>query len=160
MARHSASDAGPRILPLIGSRPGSLRDVVESLVIRAAAAHAEVRVTLDAAAGNDYEADAAAVRGLLEPLVAAAFHRASGPLAETDGPALREVDVAVVATADALEVEVADSGADRSPTEGVPPAVRDLAARCGAQVSATSCAAGGLAVTVRFPRREARRQAA
>jgi hypothetical protein len=159
-AHRSTIDAEPRILPLTAVRPNSVRAIVDPLVGRQLAAHAAVRVSLDGGEGHEIDADPAVVRDLLEPLVATAFANAAGPAAETDGPALREVDVAVVATADGLEVEIADSGPDQPFGARVPPHVRDAAARCGAEVTVSACAAGGTAVTVRFPRRGARRQAA
>ncbi|MBU6310165.1 MAG: hypothetical protein KJS77_10510 [Planctomycetes bacterium] len=159
-AHRSTIDAEPRILPLIAVRPNSVRAIIEPLVGRQSAAHAAVRVSLDGGEGHEIDVDPAAVRDLLEPLVAAAFANAAGPAAETDGPPLHEVDVAVVATADGLEVEIADSGPDQPVAIRVPSHLRDVAARCGAEVTVATCAAGGTAVTVRFPRRGARRQAA
>jgi len=156
----STIDAEPRILPLTAVRPNSVRAIVDPLLGRQSAAHAEVRVSLEGGEGHEFDVEPAMARDLLEPLVAAAFANAAGPAAETDGPALREVDVAVVATADSLEVEIADSGPDQPLGARIPPHVRDVAARCGAQVTVSPCAAGGTAVTVRFPRRGARRQAA
>ena len=154
-------DAEPRILPLAAVRPNSVRAIVDHLVERESAVHAAVRVSLDGGGeGQEIDVDSTVVRDLLEPLVAAASANAAGPAAETDGPALREVDVAVVATADGLEVEIADSGPDQPFGARVPPHVRDAAARCGAEVTLSPCAAGGTAVTVRLPRRGARRQAA
>ena len=149
-----------RILPLASSRAASVRAVVESLVRRHAAAHAGVHVSLDGGEGHDFDTDPATVRELLEPLVAAAFASAARPPRETDGPRLHEVDVVVVATADGLELEIADSGPDEPFAVRLPAHVRDVAARCGAELRMSPCAAGGTAVTVRFPRRGAHRQAA
>lgn len=160
-ARRSAVDPEPRILPLSSARPHSVRALVEAAVGRQAAAHASVRVSLDAGMGAEIETDPAVIRDLLEPLVAAAFaNAAAGPEQATDGPSLHEVDVAVVGTADAIEVEIADSGPDQPATDRIPATVRELAARCGAELTLTRCASGGAAVTVRFPRLGARRQAA
>ena len=159
-AHRSSIDVEPRILPLVAARPNSLRTVVDALVGRQSAAHAAVRVGLDGGEGHEIDADPAVVRDLLEPLVAAAFANAAGPTGTSDGPSLREVDVAVVATTDAVEVEIADSGPDQPGTARIPQDVRDAAARCGAELTVSHCATGGTAVTVRFPRRGARRQAA
>lgn len=158
--QRSTSHMEPRILPLAAARPNSLRTVVDALVGRESAAHAAVRVALDGGEGHEIDVDPAVVRDLLEPLVAAAFASAAGPAAASDGPALHEVDVAVVATGDAVEVEIADSGPDQPFATRISPLVRDAAARCGAELTVSRCAAGGTAVTVRFPRRGARRQAA
>lgn len=158
--QRSPIDPEPRILPLAASRQASVRAVLESLVRRHAAAHAGVQVSLDGGEGHECDADPAAVRELLEPLVAAAFASAAHPARETDGPCLHEVDVVVVATADGLELEIADSGPDEPFAARLPSHVRDVAARCGAELRVSPCAAGGTAVTVRFPRRGARRQAA
>lgn len=159
-AHRSSIDVEPRILPLVAARPNSLRTVVDALVGRQSAAHAAVRVGLDGGEGHEIDADPAVVRDLLEPLVAAAFANAAGPTGTSDGPSLREVDVAVVATTDAVEVEIADSGPDQPGAARIPQDVRDAAARCGAELTVSPCATGGTAVTVRFPRRGARRQAA
>jgi len=62
-------------------------------------------------------------------------------------------------TADAFELEIADSGSapvdDRSLA-----ACCDLARRCGAEITAMRCPEGGTAVTLRLARRRARRHAA
>lgn len=158
--QRSPIDPEPRILPLAASRAASVRAVVDPLVRRHAAAHAGVHVSLDGADGHEFDADPAVVRELLEPLVAAAFASAARPARASDGPCLHEVDVVVVATVDGLELEIADSGPDEPFAARLPAHVRDVAARCGAELRVTACAAGGTAVTVRFPRRGARRQAA
>jgi hypothetical protein len=158
--QRSPIDPEPRILPLAASRAASVRAVVDPLVRRHAAAHVGVHVSLDAGEGHEFDADPVAVRELLEPLVAAAFASAARPARETDGPCLHEVDVVVVATADGLEVEIADSGPDEPFAARLPAHVRDVAARCGAELRMSPCAAGGTAVTIRFPRRSVRRQAA
>ncbi|MFM7245092.1 MAG: hypothetical protein ACKO40_13095 [Planctomycetaceae bacterium] len=160
-ARRASTDAEPRILPLSSGRPHSVRALVEAAVARHAATNAGVRVSLDAGAGAEIDADPAVIRDLLEPLVAAAFANAGAEAAgTTDGPCLHEVDVMVVGTADAIEVEIADSGPDQPAAARLTTTVRELAARCAADVSHARCASGGTAVTVRFPRLGARRQAA
>lgn len=158
--QRSPIDPEPRILPLAASRAASVRAVLDPLVRRHAAAHAGVHVSFAGGDGHEFDADPAAVRELLEPLVAAAFASAACPTRESDGPCLHEVDVVVVATPDGLELEIADSGPDEPFAARLPAHLRDVAARCGAELRMSPCAAGGTAVTVRFPRRGARRQAA
>lgn len=167
MTAHHARDgrrppaaAEPRILPLGGTRTGSVRDLVESLVDREASVHEAVRATVDVGDVPGLDVDAATLRELLEPLVAGAFAAAAGPLGDSDGPPLREVDVVVVATAAGIEIEIADTGADQPVAARIPPHIVDLAARCGVELTASGCATGGGAVTLRLPRRAARRQAA
>lgn len=152
--------ASPGVLPLAATRPACLRQALEALVLRQAAAHPEVEVSLDVAAGQGHVADPLVVDSLLGPLVAAAFAVAAGPRGSGDGPPLREVDVAVIATTGGLEVEIADSGPDRLPEECIRPTVHRSAARCRAEVLAVACPTGGMAVTVRLPRRDALRRAA
>lgn len=159
--RSPAHDAEPRILPLSVARPRGLRPLVEAIVRRHAVVHADVRVSLEFVEVHEFDVDPPAIRALLEPLVAAAFASASaGPAGATDGPRLHEVDVAVVAADGFVDVEIADSGADQPAAERIPAEVRDAAARCGVDLMLAACAAGGMAVTVRFPRRGGRRQAA
>lgn len=143
-----------------GSR-GSVAPILGAILERQQAAHGPgIRITFDTSGGHDLDADPTLVRDLLEPIVAAAFAAATGPHDASDGPSLREVDITVVSTAESLEVEIADSGAARPAADRMPEGIADLAFRCGAEIAAASCAAGGTAVTVRFPRRIARRQAA
>lgn len=161
----STTTTGPLILQMAAGRQasgrGSVAPILTAILERQLAAHGPVvHVTCDVPPGHDVDVDPTLVRDLLEPIVAAAFAAATGPHDASDGPPLREVDVTVVSTADALEIEIADSGADRPAAACVPVGVADLAFRCGAELKATPCAAGGTAVTVRFPRRFARRQAA
>jgi hypothetical protein len=161
----STTTTAPTILSLsqgrhAGSR-GSVAPILGAILERQQAAHGpSVRITFDTSGGHELEADPTLARDLLEPIVAAAFAAATGPHDASDGPALREVDITVVSMPDALEVEIADSGAARSTADRMPEGIADLARRCGAEISAAACAAGGTAVTVRFLRRIARRQAA
>lgn len=154
---------GPIILPMPAARGTAVRKLLESIIAAQADARAvpgdQLRVTLDVPASQVIDADPEMVRGLLEPLVAAAIAAASHPAVRTDGPRLREVVVTGIDTADAFELEIADSGSapvdDRSLA-----ACCDLARRCGAEITAMRCPEGGTAVTLRLARRRARRHAA
>lgn len=157
------SPAEPRILPLPAAAGVSVRDVLEAAIagqtarIQPAPA---VSVTLDVAAGTRVGVEGASFRGLVERLVAAAFAAAANPRPDGDGPILREVVITAVQGPDALDLEIADSGPVATADDRCPAIVRELVARCGGSVHVTACPEGGTAVTVRVPRREARRQAA
>jgi hypothetical protein len=160
---HSADpdSAEPRILPL-PTAGVALRGLLEEAVSAARVRHAEagnVQVAIDAAPGTRVPGDAGALRGLVGRLVAdavaAAAVRSCG-----DGPPLHEVVITVVETVDAIELEIADSGPCMSEDDRCPASIREIAARCGCRLHAAGCPEGGTAVTVRLPRREARRQAA
>lgn len=158
---HAAPDsAEPRILPL-PTAGVAVRGLLDEAVSAARARHADaglVEVAIDAAPGTRVPGDAATLRGLVDRLVADALvaaARSSG-----DGPPLHEVVVTVVETADAIELEIADSGPSTPADDRCPAVVRELAARCGCRLHVATCPEGGMAVTVRLPRREVRRQAA
>jgi hypothetical protein len=150
------SDGSPRILPL---RPadGSLAGLLEPLVV--AAARPGVRLGCEVDPRLGCEVDAAALAGLLAPLVEAAVAAALEPDPASEVPALREVLVTVVDTGHALEIEVADSGPAR-PAEPPTLAVRRLLAAVGGTIGSVACAEGGTAVTLSLPRRRARGLAA
>lgn len=154
---------GPIILPMPAAQGTAVREILESIIAAQADAWAvsgdRLRVTLDVPASQVIDADPVMVRGLLEPLMAAAIAAASHPAVQTDGPRLREVVVTGIDTAAAFELEIADSGSgpvnDRSLV-----ACCDLARRCGVEITAMRCPEGGTAVTLRLARRRARRHAA
>ena len=145
------------------ARGTAIRDLLESIIATQAAATTvpgcRVRVTLDVPAGQVVDADQEMFRSLLEPLVAAAFAAVVRPAARTDGPPLRELVVTGIDAADAFELEIADSGSAHADKRSLA-ACRELARRCGAEITATRCPEGGTAITVRLARRRARRQAA
>jgi hypothetical protein len=119
-----------------------------------------VAVTVDTPSGARIAAEPGGLRGLLDRLVTAAVAAAAAPRSRGDGPPVREVVITVVETAEAVEFEIADSGPTTPADERCPAVMRDLAARCGCGLHVATCPEGGMAVTVRLPRREARRQAA
>lgn len=161
-ADDESSDA-PRILSLPAAQATPLRDLLETVVAEvsagAEAAPGRVRVTLDVPVGQVVDADAGLFRSLVEGLVAAAFAAADHPATDTDGPGVREVVVTSVDGDDSFELEIADSGG--LPADGRRLAgVRELARRCGGDISVTGCPEGGTAVTIRLSRRLIGRQAA
>jgi len=160
---------------------GSLRDLLASIVADCCRSARErglpsVSVTLDVPGGQPVPAAAAPLRRLLESLLRRAVESAAGAAREGDAPLLREVLVTSVDADDAVEIEVADSGA-RLPTnvgawlagrcDETPvgaglalAAVRSAADRIGGTIHGTNCPEGGVAVTLRLPRRRAQRLAA
>jgi len=155
---HAASE--PRILPM-PTAGVAVRALLEEAVAAAVArAPAGVAVSVDAPSTARISADPGGLRGLLDRLVTAAVAAAAAPRPRGDGPPLREVVITVVEMADAVELEIADSGPAASADERCPPTLRELAVRCGCGLHVAACPEGGTAVTVRLPRREARRQAA
>lgn len=162
-----SSAEGPRILPLPRQLGGaeSLRAVLEAIVADVAAEHAAlglpaVRVTLDVPAGQAVEADGNLVRCVLDGLVRAAYAAAVGAVPRSGGPAVREVVVTSVADAEAVEVEVADSGVTATANRPAVSAAQALVGRCGGEVAVHRCPEGGTAVTLRFSLPRSRRQAA
>ncbi|MFM9198104.1 MAG: ATP-binding protein [Planctomycetia bacterium] len=143
-----------------------------------------LKTTLDVSPAHEQAvlADAAAVRRALEPLVRRALESAAQAGAAGEMPAVAEVVVTTVDLGDAIEIEVADSGPalpdhvrtwlnekmGRSYHANVVPegaglalaAVRAVVARVGGDVLATNCPEGGVAITLRLPRRQARRMVA
>jgi hypothetical protein len=98
------------------------------------------------------DAVAAPLRRLLEAACAA--------MAAPASPAVREVLVTTVDTGAALEIEVADSAADVSRQEAAVAELRPLVERAGWTLSSAACPDGGLAVTLRIPRRRGRSRVA
>ena len=125
---------------------------------------------------------AAVVRRALEPLIRRALESATQPDANRETPVVAEVVVTTVDVGDAIEIEVADSGPSlpervrkwlnetggRSYHANVVPegaglalaAVRSVVARLDGRIRVTDCPEGGVAITLRLPRRQAGRLAA
>ena len=140
--------------------------------------------TLDVATQHEQAlvADATLVRRVLEPLIRRAMESAAQPRARCESPVVGEVVVTSIDVGSAIEIEVADSGpslpdavrtwlnetmeSECSPS--VAPdgtglalaAVRAAAARIDGTLSAANCPEGGVAITLRLPRRLAQRLAA
>lgn len=140
--------------------------------------------TLDVASHHEQAvvADATLVRRVLEPLIRRALESATQPDADGSSPVVREVVVTSIDVGSAIEIEVADSGPALPDTvrkwlnqtvDGLPSpvtapdgaglalaAVRAAAARIDGTLHAVNCPEGGVAITVRLPRRQAQRMAA
>jgi len=127
-------------------------------------------------------ADPSLVRRAVEPLIRRAFESAAEPVARDAVPVVREVIVTSVDVGDAIEIEVADSGPSLSvgvrnwlnqtapgstESDSIPAdagfalaAARAAAARIHGTLNAANCPEGGVAITLRLPRRQAQRLAA
>lgn len=138
-----------------------------------------VMVSLDVSDRHDLPlpVDAALLRRAVEPLIRRALESAAVGDREGDYTSFREVTVTGVDLGDAFEIEVADSGPSLSPglrhwlaggtadaDEPAPEdagfaliAARTAAARVDGTLHAAACPEGGVAVTLRLPRRLARR---
>ena len=155
------SDAEPRILPLQQPSASSTRGLLEELLAAALDEHRRrgappVRASLDAAVADDLPGDVRGFRTVLAGLLRAALDAAVRPGPPSDAPTLREVAVTSVDTGDALEIEVADSGAGAAPAAQQAEALaaaRAYADRCGGRLLVGSCPEGGNAVTLRLPHR-------
>ena len=171
--------------PSTGGRDVSPRSLLATIVAdcsrtRRAQGQPPLTTQLDVPEDHAVEADPLLFRRALEPLVRRAFAAATEPDASREVPTVREVVVTSVATGDAVEIEVADSGpgladhvrhwlcqtgpaADGTVPEGAGlalAAVRAAAARLGGTLRAVNCPEGGVAITLRLPSRQARRLAA
>jgi signal transduction histidine kinase len=165
----------------VHSAGASLRDLLASIVSDCNRFARErglptVAVTLDAPAGQLVPAAAAPLHRLLDALVRRAVESAAGAGRVGDAPLVREVLVTSVDVDDAVEIEVADTGAglprdvrdwlagriDEAPAGAglALAAVRAVADRIGGTLAAVDCPEGGAAVTLRLPRRQAGRLAA
>jgi signal transduction histidine kinase len=165
--REAAGDqdaaAEPRILAMPTPRATSLRDVLESIIAAVPAGDptptGRVRVTLDVPVGQFVDVDPGLFRGLVEGLVRAALAAAARPGVRSTSPAVREVVVTSIDSADLFELEIADSGS--GPPDGAAlAAARAVVQGCGGDLVVKECPEGGTAVTVRLARRAVRRKAA
>jgi C4-dicarboxylate-specific signal transduction histidine kinase len=140
--------------------------------------------TLDVATHHEQAlvADPTLVRRVLEPLIRRAMESAAEADATCESPVVREVVVTSIDVGSAIEIEVADSGpalpdpvrrwlnetADSFHASSIAPdgaglalaAIRAAAARIDGTLSAANCPEGGVAITLRLPRRQAQRLAA
>lgn len=140
--------------------------------------------TLDVAPQHEHSlvAEASLVRRVLEPLIRRAMESATQPRPASDSPVFGEVVVTSIDVGGAIEIEVADSGPSlpdavrtwlnetmESPcSTSVAPdgtglalaAVRAAAARIDGTLFAANCPEGGVAITLRLPRRLSQRLAA
>lgn len=131
----------------------------------------QLRIEIDVPEGHGLHADPAALRRILGILVDQAVEAATRACDLRGAPPVCEVVVTSIDAADAIEIEVADSGPGlpvRSGARGVAAddagpeatAVVPLAERLGGTLHATNCPEGGTARTLRLPHRRPRRAAA
>jgi hypothetical protein len=169
-ADRSPTGATPRIIPWRphGSpeRDGqSLRGVIAGLaaeVARSIRGLPIVRISVDVGDAHvaDAEPEIESLAAPLRRLMTAACAAAAAPAPASEFPRPREVVVTSVDTGDALEIEVADSAADVSRQEAVVAELRPQVEHLGWTLSSAPCPEGGLAVTLRMPRRRRRSLAA
>lgn len=149
-----------RIVPL--HRPDGLHALLADVIAAADRGQRRrgggfVAATLDVAAGLDVPGDPRLLRGILAPLVEAAF--AASACHDRRRPGAGEVVVTAVACADRIEIEVADSG-DAVEAGIVAADLRARVDRAGAELTAIRCPEGGTAFTLRLPCRRAGSRAA
>jgi len=148
----------PMILPMVPPR-GLLEAILaEVREVCAERGIADCGVTLDVADRHVLQVDPATVRDILAGLLLRAFENAARPTGSSDAPRMREIVVTSVEHADAIEIEVADSGppAAISSADALAPLVEAV----GGGLSTAACPEGGRAVTLRLPHRRLRRRAA
>jgi len=155
----SPADDGPDIIPLPSPTGGvTVATLLETLAARVvadrnAAGRPLVGIAIQAAegwiAGTELGPLRDAVRLLLE---AACDASAAAPVR------LREVTITAVETRAAIEIEVADAG-DGPPATALA-AVRPRAEWLGGSLATAACPEGGVAATLRLPRRRAQSRAA
>jgi C4-dicarboxylate-specific signal transduction histidine kinase len=112
-------------------------------------------ILIDVDRSHTVDADTASVRRVLGTLIRDAVAAAAGPLAASDAPALREVVITSIQTADAIEIEIADSSATSVDTIGMATAAAEsMISRLGGTLRVYRCPEGGKAVTMSLPRRQ------
>ena len=155
-AQRNIPDAQPQILSLRGE--AALPDHVMHAAAAARRRCPGVRLVCDVDPGIGMHGDPQLVGRLLEALLRRGCEAASERDPHSDLPPLREVVVTAVETSAGVEIEVADSGAHR--TTACPVDLAAVAARLGGSLAVAACPEGGMAVTLRLPRRRARGMAA
>ena len=178
-SQHSLHSQG--LLPSQGLLATILADCAR---VRREQGRPPLAATLDVATHHEQAlvADPTLVRRVLEPLIRRAMESAAEADANGESPVVREVVVTSVDVGSAIEIEVADSGpalpepvrkwlndtADGIHASSITPdgaglalaAVRAAATRIAGTLSAANCPEGGVAITLRLPRRQAQRLAA
>lgn len=155
----------PRILPMVPPR-GLLESIVDEVQAQrrhaTAGAQQECAVLLDVADRHVLQVDPKAIREILAALITSAVANAAlTPPSEM--PSAPEVVVTSIEYADAIEIEIADSGPQLLPaiaTATVAPTIQALLDQVGGRLTAANCAEGGRALTLRLPHRRLRRMAA
>jgi hypothetical protein len=153
----------PGIVPLRPLATGSLADLIEDAVASVVAVvGSSVQVTCDVDPRLNLPGPASLVRDAVAPLVAAAADAAGRPRGASDFPVVDEIVITSVDTGTAIEIEIANSGGDRSNdlASAVPAATRTAVARLGGSLTVRPCPEGGCAVTICVPRRRAHGAAA
>ena len=158
--------------------------------VRREQGHLPVAATLDVSPDHEQAllTEPSSIRRALELLIRRAFESATQPHDSREPLVLREVVVTSIDVGDAIEIEVADSGpalsdpvrkwlndparndhafnslrASGDTPEGAGlalAAVRAATARIDGTLRAANCPEGGVAITLRLPRRQAQRLAA
>jgi len=165
---------------------GLLSSIVADCVrVRREQGRLPVAATLDVSPDHEQAllAESASIRRALELLIRRAFESATQPHDSREMLAIREVVVTSIDVGDAIEIEVADSGpalsdpvrkwlndharndlhASGDTPEGAGlalAAVRAATARIDGTLWSANCPEGGVAITLRLPRRQAQRLAA
>ena len=164
----SPGRAAPRIIPMRPhGRPehgehtlrGALGRVVAD-VARSIHGLPPVAISLDVPDSHAADAAPEAVVAPLRRLLEVACAAVVAPAPRGECPQVREVLVTTVDTGDALEIEIADSAADVSRQQAAVAELKSLVERSGWTLSSAACPDGGLAVTLRIPRRRGRSRAA
>lgn len=150
------ADTEPILLPLHGGDAAGGPTWVRARSIVDAAA-TDAAVTIDVPDGHVLHVDPALLTGLLRQWV----DRACRVTAASTVIGRREVVVTSVLLPDAIELEVADSGAAPDAADSAwLTRQAAFAGRLGATLDVRPCAEGGTALTLRFARRLTERRAA
>jgi signal transduction histidine kinase len=154
-AADGAEESGPRLLP--SWTAPTIGDLVATAVAAARRDAPAVRFDCDIDPQLARCGDPQPLAGLLAAVMQQAVAAAVVPDPHSDLPPLCEVVVTAVDAGNAVEIEVADSGAARAV---VAADLETMAARLGGSIVVAACPEGGTAITLRLPRRRARGMAA